>query len=262
METQEKVVINGEPVQGPQEKAGSDHVQAKLSYFDLGVEHAADVSKTDERITRSRQTIREALCDILKSPEEAWPTYTDGMKSVLDKRKEKNLPTASLGVLRSQVVRVFNSAKRSHSTTVAALNNSKLNWKEVLKALPRADVTGKGAPSTKDVAVPTEVSVETESNVGTLIQLIDGAAKRLVQIGREKNAPFAAYMGMNILEFSKIAREDFQRIYAEFNVGGVIKDHDGYLIALGLMEKPKAVPVAAEVAAEVPAAEIPAAIAA
>ena len=233
---QEKAIdAAGEPVQGPQEKAGKDEVKAELSFFNLGVEHAKQATASDEKLSSTRTTVREALAVILKAPQDSWPSYRDGFKEVLDARKKEGKPTMALAVLRSQISRILNAAKKQHNIVLAKVEDTKVRWEVLLKSLPKTD--GKGRPEAEVAEPVTGISPETETNVGTLIQVIDQCAHRLVKIGREKDAPFAQYIGMNILEGMKLAKEEFQQVYSEYNTGGIVKDKAGLMHKLGLADR-------------------------
>ena len=232
---QEKPIIEGEPVAGPQEKRGQDAVPAKLSFHDAGVKHATQCAGHDERMAGLQGTIRTQLIDILKAPQDSWFTYTDGFKQVLDKRKEDGKPTASLGVLRSQIARVLNAGKRNQSDVIAKLGDSKLRWNVMLKALPKVHET-KGAPAQSKTAEQT--AIEAETNVGTLVQVIEAAAKRLHVLGmghRPHVAYFAAYMGQSLIETMKLERDFCLKAIGDNTVAGVIQ-HDALMKALGLEE--------------------------
>ena len=244
-ERQEKPIIEGEPKQGPQEKRGQDAVPAKLSFHDVGVKHAQMVAQHDERMAGTQTTIRQQLITILDAPQDAWLTYTDGFKQVLDKRKEDGKPTAALGVLRSQIARVLNAGKRNQSDVKAKLADTKLRWNVMLKALPKVHET-KGAPTQSKTAEQT--AIEAETNVGTLCQVITAAARRLEQLGmghKPNVAYFAAYMGKSLQESYKLEQEFCLKQIGDNTVAGIIQ-HEALMKALGL-EQPETVetPVAA-----------------
>lgn len=222
----------GEPVAGPKERAGKDAVPAKLSFHDVGVQHAKACSKADDTLAQNQSIIRPQLLEVLKAPQEAWATYTDGFKTVLDDRKKANLPTASLGVLRSRISRLLNTAKKEHSFVVKQLSDKKLSWMQVVKSMPKKSHAGR--PETNTITVD---GLAGELNVGTLLQICAAAAMQMAKIGKEKAAPFAHYMGENIVEFIAICEKDFQRITGEHLVGGIIKDQPQYLKALGLIKE-------------------------
>ena len=244
--SQEKPIIEGEPVAGPQEKRGQDAVPAKLSFHDTGVKHANQVAQHDERMAGTQNTIRSQLITILDAPQDAWFTYTDGFKQVLDKRKEEGKPTAALGVLRSQIARVLNAGKRNKSDVKAKLADTKLRWNVMLKALPKVHET-KGAPTQSKTAEQT--AIEAETNVGTLCQVIVVAAKRLHALGmghKPKVAYFAAYMGASIVESYELEQAFCLKAIGDNTVAGIIQ-HDALMKALGL-EEPQAEETPAPVA--------------
>ena len=240
MESQEKVIVEGEPVQGPKERAGKDAVPASLSYFNVGVKHAQAISQHDERMLGMQNTIREQISAILKSPQESWFTYPDGFKQVLDKRKEDGKPTAALGVLRSQITRVLNAGKRNLTDVQAKLADTKLRWNVMLKSLPKVHET-KGAPTQSKTAEQT--AIEAETNVGTLVQVINAASKRLFNIGmghRPHVAYYAAYMGQSLVETIKLEQDFCLKTIGDNTVGGIIQ-HEALMRALGLEEPTAAV---------------------
>ena len=235
-ERQEKPIIEGEPVAGPKERAGHDAVPAKLSFHDVGVKHANQCAGHDERMAGLQGTIRTQLVEILGKPQDSWFSYTDGFKVVLDKRKEDGKPTASLGVLRSQITRVLNAGKRNVSDVTAKLSDSKLRWNVMLKALPKVHET-KGAPLQSKTAEQT--AIEAETNVGTLVQVIEAASKRLYALGmghRPKVAYFAAYMGASLVETIALERDFCLKAIGDNTVAGIIQ-HDALMKALGLVEE-------------------------
>ena len=244
---QEKALdVKGEPVAGPAERSGSDAVPAKLSFHDAGVKHANQVAQHDERMAGTQNTIRQQLITILDAPQDAWFTYTDGFKQVLDKRKEEGKPTAALGVLRSQIARVLNAGKRNQSDVKAKLADTKLRWNVMLKALPKVHET-KGAPTQSKTAEQT--AIEAETNVGTLCQVIVVAAKRLHALGmghKPKVAYFAAYMGASIVESYELEQAFCLKAIGDNTVAGIIQ-HDALMKALGL-EEPQAEETPAPVA--------------
>jgi len=250
---QEKPVVEGEPKAGPNERAGKDAVPAKLSFHDVGVKHAQQVSQTDDRMFGTQNTIREQLKLILEAPQDSWFSYTDGFKQVLDKRKEENRPTAALGVLRSQIARVLNAGKRNKTDVMAKLSDTKLRWNVMLKSLPKVHET-KGAPVQSKTAEQT--AIEAETNVGTLVQVIQAAAKRLEAIGKAHTpmpAYYAWFMGKEIREYFTIAQDQCLKAIGDNTVGGIIQ-HAALMKDLGLMEEkasaqPAAQPAAAPVAA-------------
>ena len=242
MEAQEKVIdANGEPVQGPQEKQGSDSVQAKLSWQHLGTERAREVVRVDERLAQGKNTVRQDLIEILKSPQDSWGSYTEGFKAVLDERKKAGEPTVALGVLRSQISRVLNAGKKHHSMVVGKLADTKIRWEVLLKSLPKTST--KGRPATAETTSTGDgINVDTETNVGTLVQVLHGACKRLITIGKEKDAMFAQYVGQNTLDMLETAQADYQAIFAKHNVGGIIKDKAAFLKELGFSTESVEVP--------------------
>lgn len=250
-DAQEKLIdVKGNPVQGPKEKQGKDEVHAKLSFLDLGIQRAKEISANDDRTFGVQNTIRADLVTIIETPEEAWASYTDGFKAVLDKRTEAGKPTMSLSVLRSQISRVLNAAKRDSEGVTKKLNDSKLRWNVLLKALPKVKPT-MGAPSQEKTAEQT--AIEAETNVGTLVQVIAAAAKRLEVIGRTHTpgtAYYAFYMGKNIREFVEIAQAECLKLIGEHTVAGIIQ-HDALMVALDLVEEPKVTPAPAAAPAAV-----------
>ena len=240
---QEVPVIEGEPKAGPEAKRGQDAVPAKLSFHDVGVKHAMQCAGHDDRQAGLQGTIRTQLIEILTKPQDSWFSYTDGFKQVLDKRKEDGKPTASLGVLRSQIARVLNAGKRNVSDVTAKLSDSKLRWNVMLKALPKVHET-KGAPTQSKTAEQT--AIEAETNVGTLLQVIHAAAARMEAIGRAHTPEpgyVAIYVGREVAEYTKIAMEFAVKTVLENTVGGVIQ-REATMKALGLDEKQPAAAVA------------------
>ena len=231
---QEKVIdVTGEPVQGPKERQGKDEVQAKLSFHDLGVTHAKALSRSDELHFIGQSTVRDALIQIIKAPQESWASYTDGFKDVLDERKKAEKPTMALSVMKAQVSRVLNAAKRNPTDVSTKLADSKLRWNIMLKNLPKVH-PGKGAPTHETTAEQT--AIEAETNVGTLVQMIQAAAKRLEYIGqahKPQPAYYAWYMGKNMREFFEIAQADCLKIIGDNTVAGII-NQDVMLKALDL----------------------------
>ena len=240
MEKQEKALnMQGNTVAGPKEKAGNDSVKAELSYFTLGVQRATEVSKTDERLFVGKNTVRQDLIAIIKSPQEAWKSYTDGFKAVLDARKKEDKPTMSLSVLRSNISRVLNAAKGQPVTVAEKLADTTIRWEKLLKSLPKAQPTmGRPAEIATETVAPGAVNPETETNVGTLLQVINTAAKRLVTIGKEKHAPFAEYIGSNVLETVTMAQADYQKAFAKHQEQGHLTDtgKTAIRVELGLAE--------------------------
>ena len=246
--SQEKPIIEGEPITGPKERQGKDSVQAKLSFFDVGVRHAQEVSKSDDKMFGTQNTIRNTLKNILDAPQEAWVSYPDGFKQVLDKRKEAGMPTAALGVLRSQITRVLNAGKRNKTDVQSKLADTKLRWNVMLKNLPKVHET-KGAPTQAKTAEQT--AIESETNVGTLVQVIQAAAKRLETIGKLHTpmpAYFAWYIGKEMQEFYKVAQADCLKAIGDNTVGGIIQ-HDALMKQLGLTPDVESVAVEVAVAA-------------
>ena len=245
--SQEVPVIEGEPKVGPEAKKGSDAVPAKLSFHDVGVKHAMQCAGHDDRQAGLQGTIRTQLIEILTKPQDSWFSYTDGFKQVLDKRKEDGKPTASLGVLRSQIARVLNAGKRNVSDVSAKLADTKLRWNVMLKALPKVHET-KGAPTQSKTAEQT--AIEAETNVGTLVQVIEAASKRLHELGmghKPQVAYYAAYMGASLIETIKLERDFCLKAIGDNTVAGVIQ-HEALMTALGL-EQPQEPAAAVAVAA-------------
>jgi hypothetical protein len=239
-QAQEKPIVNGEPKSGPDEKKGKDEIEAGRQYLSLGVQRARDFTKIDEGVLKSKTNIRQDLLMLFKQPQAVWETYGEGFKMVMDERKKDDKPTATLSVMRSKIGRLVNAAKKNHSLVMSKLGDPKLSFEAVIKAMPRR--SGAGRP---EVTPPLSVDgIDEETNVGTLLQIINGAAQRMVFLGQEKNATYALYMGTNVLEFVEIAQNDFQRITAEHSSKqGIITDPDKYLRALSLVKDEK--PIAA-----------------
>ena len=244
---QEVPIIEGEPKLGPKAMHGKDAVPAKLSFFDVGIKHASQCAAHDERMFGLQGTIRTQLSAILDAPQDAWFSYPDGFKQVLDQRKEKNQPTAALGVLRSQITRVLNAGKRNHTDVKAKLADTKLRWNIMLKSLPKVH-EAKGAPTQEKTEEQSAIAVET--NVGTLVQVIYAAAKRLEALGKAHTpypAYFAWYMGKELQEYAKIASDFAIKTVTENTVGGIIQ-HEAVMDALSLKPKAAPEPVAVAVA--------------
>lgn len=239
--------LDGQPKEGPKEKAGKDEVQAKLSFHDLGVKRAKEFGKLDDRRNEGTTTIRQDLIAIIKTPQEAWESYTSGMKDVLDERKKAGQATATLGVLRSQCSRVLNAAKKQHSMVTKGLEDTKITWQAFLKSLPKRSNAGapQQVPAASAVTPGDGINVTTETNVGTLVQVIHQASERLAKIGKEKDAPFAHYVGSNMVTLLKDVQTDFAGIQAKYmGAGGVITDKAAFMKELGLVETPAAQPAA------------------
>ena len=228
-----------EPVQADPATVGSlpDSVPVGVSYAKLGEDRATALSSNDDLISAGQGSVREDLLHVLKGPQATWPTYTAGFKAVIDLRVKGMLPVSSLTVMRSNASRILNAAKTDYSGVVAKLENTQLRWNLLLKSLPKKHAK-MGAPSkaetegSKDEAV---VGIEAELNVGTLVQIIAAAAKRLEFIGVEKKAPFAHYVGSNIREMLALCQTDFHKTFAEHrNSNGDIKDYDKLMDALSL----------------------------
>ena len=213
-----------------------DSVPVGVSYAKLGEERANELSGNDDIIATGQGSVRDDLLHVIAGPQEAWSTYTAGFKTVLDARVKEGKPVMSLTVIRSQASRILNAAKTDFSGVKAKLENNGLRWNLLLKSLPKRHAK-MGAPSKAETGAADEavVGIDAELNVGTLVQIIAAAAKRLEFIGVEKKAPFAHYVGCNIREMLELCQKDFHKTFAEHrNSNGDIKDYDKLMDALSL----------------------------